>query len=99
MSVHNKVDNYCTVESREKSHGLLNDVDNQIAGCESPQSIHQRSSSCRVLLGVLSLHITSKNIARRSSSNLPPDIPTSYLNPPKKMCLILSYSVLLHSMC
>ena len=45
MSVHNKVDNYCTVENRKKSHGLLNDVDNQIAGCESPapQSIHQRS--------------------------------------------------------
>ena len=62
MRVHNKVDNNCTVENRKKSHGLLNDVDNKIAGCESPapQSIHQRSGSCRALLGVLSLHITSK---------------------------------------
>ena len=99
MSVHNKVDNYCAVENKKKSHGLLNDVDNQIAGCESPQSIHQRSGSCRALLGVLSLHITSKNIASLSSSNLPPDIPTSYLNPAKKRCLILSYSILLYSMC
>ena len=99
MSVQDKVDNYCTVENWKKSHGLLNDVDNQIAGCESPQSIHQRSGSCRVLLGVLSLHITSKNIASLSSSNWPPDIPTSYLNPAKKRCLILSYSMLLHSMC
>lgn len=97
MSVHNKVDNYCTVENRKKSHGLLNDVDNQIAGCESPQSLHQRSG--RALLGVLSLHITSKSIASLSSSSLPPDIPTSYLNPAKKRCLILSYSMLLHSMC
>lgn len=79
MSVHNKVDNYCTVENRKKSHGLLNRVDNKIAGCESPapQSIHQRSGSCRALLGFLSLHITSKNIASLSSSNLRPDIPTS----------------------
>ena len=60
MSVHNKVDNYCAVDNRKKSHGLLNDVDNKIAGCESPapQSIHQRSGSCRALLGFLSLHIT-----------------------------------------
>lgn len=79
MSVHNKVDNYCTVDNRKKSHGLLNDVDNKIAGCESPapQSIHQRSGSCRALLGFLSLHITRKNIASLSSSNLRPDIPTS----------------------
>ena len=98
MSVHNKVDNYCTVDNRKKSHGLLNDVDNKIAGCESPapQSIHQRSGSCRALLGVLSLHITRKNIASLSSSNLRP---TSYLNPAKKRRLILSYSILLYSMC
>ena len=65
MSVHSRVDNYCTVENRKKSRGLLNDVDNKIAGCESPapQSIHQRSGSCRALLAVLSLHITRKNIA------------------------------------
>ena len=79
MSVHNKVDNYCTVDNRKKSHGLLNDVDNKIAECESPapQSIHQRSGSCRALLGFLSLDITRKNIASLSSSNLRPDIPTS----------------------
>ena len=84
MSVHNKVDNYCAVENRKKSHGLLNDVVNQIAGCESPQSIHQRSGSCRAFMGVSFLHITSQNIASLSSSNLPPYIPTSYLMQQRK---------------
>ena len=75
MSVHNKVDSYCAVENRKKSHGLLNDVDNQIAGCESPQSIHQRSGSYRVLLGVLSLHITTRIL----QVSLPQICPLIYL--------------------